>query len=750
MLQNLYLFSTGRALQQFYMQQPQILMPYAMLWGEFLQKFFITDKRILPQNFRKIFLSIASTKVETRSLEFSTNFLQFLHDCDFVLPFFDELAHANVDFKKLATCDTYDEYGDHLMVLEQLYKAYLSELNQYGFCDLTLQKGEFLVEMLAVYEKIEFFLDGFLSAYECSILDSIAAHRPLILHIESDCYNLETLKDITLCNIQENYRYIIDFNHKKIIHQSAKKQKTRTINGYAFATPLNQVALCLDTLSSWIAQGIDANDIAIVLPDEKFKDFLKLFDIHRNFNYAMGESQSQSHSYHKLESLFNFLTSKEILENIPSEFACAASIDECGLDAVQRLMQIFSTDANMVSLLEDLHTLYAEIADLLAPLHLTEMLQIILLEIAHRRIDDIGGGKIRVLGILETRGIDIKAVIVLNMNDGLIPRPNNKDIFLNSSIRKHAGLPTYKDRENLQKHYYYSLLYNAEHSVISWVNNDMHYESTLILEQEMQQWLHINRIDGETLYKNTLFPHSIVIKNNIETFTMPLPKDFRLSYSKLKTFLQCKSAFYYRYIEKLEEVDNQHSKIGLFIHHCLAESYKSSQNPKQRQKTCYDMLSCASLHDVDTFEIKLIGRYLESFFQQEQARYEKGIRTKAIEQHFHCELNGFGIDGIIDRIDTDENGLILIDYKLRKNFAPDSKDGMQLALYAEALKQDNNDAIHSVFYDLYKSRFIDMPEKSHALLFQTLDAMKGEIQFYPTKNSSCRFCPYKEICGLHT
>ncbi|MDE6044263.1 MAG: hypothetical protein K2F85_01950, partial [Helicobacter sp.] len=174
-MQTLYLFANSRALQQFYTQHRELRLPEAMLWSAFLRRFFVCEgaknqSRALPSAFRKIFLSSASANVDVSALEFDSNFLAFLQDGDFIFPFLDELATSNVSLEELEKYDTYDEYGDHLHVLRQLLQAYLAKLSEYGFVDSTLQKGRFVAEMLDIYERIEFFVDGFLSVYERTIL----------------------------------------------------------------------------------------------------------------------------------------------------------------------------------------------------------------------------------------------------------------------------------------------------------------------------------------------------------------------------------------------------------------------------------------------------------------------------------------------------------------------------------------------------------------------------------------------------
>ncbi|MDE7255683.1 MAG: PD-(D/E)XK nuclease family protein, partial [Helicobacter sp.] len=554
------------------------------------------------------------------------------------------------------------------------------------------------------------------------------------------------------CALDSNHRYTLDFGTKQILHAEPIANHTRKIAGYAFSNPLNQAALCFDTIARWVQSGIDAEDIIVVLPDESFKDTLKLFDTHRNLNFAMGQSQRELPTYQTLQALLDFLcapSESEPLE-IPTTWQHASAIDATGIDALAALAVILGEDAELVKLLEEFCVFYAQIAPLLAARSLAEMLKLVLLELDSRRVDDVGGGKVRVMGILETRGVAFKAVIVLNMNEGLVPRPNDKELFLNTAIRKAAHLPTHKDRENLQKHYYYALLRASEHAVLAWIENDEHNESSLVLEQEIGDVFCIERLDGEALYKHSLFGTSREIVQEPERLTLTLPSDFRLSFSKIQSFVQCPNQFYYRYIEQLEAEDSGNAELGLLAHRALAHAYKTQKTPKERERVFYETLAKAPLAGTQRFDSNVVGHYLRAFFASEQNRYDSGARTHAIEQRFYVTLDGFGIEGVIDRIDIEKDGsLHIIDYKLKKLVSHKAEDSMQLALYAQALKNRGAAEILTSFYDLYQNRLFAVDcTQGAALLAQTLQKLKGTIEIAPKINPACRYCAYKAICGL--
>ncbi len=95
------------------------------------------------------------------------------------------------------------------------------------------------------------------------------------------------------------------------------------------------------------------------------------------------------------------------------------------------------------------------------------------------KIDDVRGGKITVIGALESRGVEFKGVVVVDFNDDFVPTIPAKDMFLNSNIRKLAKLPTRGDREAHQKQLYKRLLERAEIATIIYSRSENRESSSI-------------------------------------------------------------------------------------------------------------------------------------------------------------------------------------------------------------------------------------------------------------------------------
>ncbi|HEY3388588.1 MAG TPA: hypothetical protein VGK38_03385, partial [Prolixibacteraceae bacterium] len=69
---------------------------------------------------------------------------------------------------------------------------------------------------------------------------------------------------------------------------------------------------------------------------------------------------------------------------------------------------------------------------------------------------------LQVMGILETRTLDFKNLIILSMNDGIMPKISSTGSFIPYNLRRVFGLPTIEEQNAMYAYYFYRLLQRAE------------------------------------------------------------------------------------------------------------------------------------------------------------------------------------------------------------------------------------------------------------------------------------------------
>ena len=73
-------------------------------------------------------------------------------------------------------------------------------------------------------------------------------------------------------------------------------------------------------------------------------------------------------------------------------------------------------------------------------LSLSNLIDLFLLELGGLKLDDVSGGKVTAMGLLESRGLQFDGVIIIDFNDDLVPKRVENEMFLNAALRARAGL----------------------------------------------------------------------------------------------------------------------------------------------------------------------------------------------------------------------------------------------------------------------------------------------------------------------
>ena len=73
---------------------------------------------------------------------------------------------------------------------------------------------------------------------------------------------------------------------------------------------------------------------------------------------------------------------------------------------------------------------------------------------------------LQIMGTLETRGLDFKDVVIVSMNEGLMPRRSRAKSFIPENIRKGYGLPPSRYSEDIFAYYFYRLISRADKATL--------------------------------------------------------------------------------------------------------------------------------------------------------------------------------------------------------------------------------------------------------------------------------------------
>jgi len=572
--------------------------------------------------------------------------------------------------------------------------------------------------------------------------------------------------------LEEGYEYEISLNSKSII---AKTKRSSYTNIYceSLSESLLQVSFIKQKVYEFVKKGYKAEHIAVILPDEKIAQKLKSFDEKSNFNFAMGESFKYTRMYEKLNASMQALDQKS-KENF-------ARLDRVGDELYIKLLSIYHKDLSEVDIIgflkeyqeefsnkrelkiykEELYS-FKNILVYMPGMSVKSLLSLFIQRLASRSLDDVRGGKVTVMGVLETRSVKFDAVIIVDFSDANVPKKSDKDMFLNTHIRQSASLPTMSDRENLQKHYYDLLISNSKEVAICYVDSSQSNGSRFLKQlgiEEKNEYSELN-------YAEILFQSSPLLKREDKDIVQDYSfKDKKISPTRLKIFLTCKRKYYYRYVEHINSHDipkdmPKEYEIGNHVHSALASLYKKKNSYSSVEALQKDLNKELELvqgdSELDTYLIAMQKKRLKKFCSLEVTRFDAGWKVFACEESFECNFAGATLIGNIDRIDKRENEIYVLDYKTgsyvlyNKNNFPDAND-FQLEFYY-LLSAGLGNVVGCAFYDLKDSKIVDEPfleEKLAVLESNIKDLLKIEsVNFELCEDlKSCLYCEFKTICG---
>jgi CRISPR/Cas system-associated exonuclease Cas4 (RecB family) len=195
---------------------------------------------------------------------------------------------------------------------------------------------------------------------------------------------------------------------------------------------------------------------------------------------------------------------------------------------------------------------------------------------------------IQIMGILETRTLDFKNLIILSVNEGVLPAISQGSSFIPFSLREAFGLPSVNYQESIYAYHFYRLLQRAENVTFIYNSNSeglrsgemsrfliqMKYEPALKPEfVDLNFEIRTQGVIRETLERTEA--HSQALSSRF----LERSKGSFLSPSAINTWLNCRMKFYYRYVNGLREPDMvspdiDPAMLGSILHEIMKSIYQ--------------------------------------------------------------------------------------------------------------------------------------------------------------------------------
>lgn len=367
---------------------------------------------------------------------------------------------------------------------------------------------------------------------------------------------------------------------------------------------------------------------------------------------------------------------------------------------------------------------------------------------------------LQVMGMLETRNIDFKNVILLSTNEGILPSGKTFNSFIPFDIKREFNLPTHIEKDAVYAYHFYRLVQNAENIYILYNTETNEFGSgeksrfVTQIENELVGFSNVNINDKIITYPTLTkgFEQYKIEKSEEVLAKITAFFERGVSPSALNSFMNCPLDFYYNYVLRINEVEEveeavEMSTFGTVIHNVLEQLYLPFLENKlvltatdvEKMKIQVEELTTAefiaekfSLNDLKsgknliTFNIAL--DYINSFLKNEirfLTTEKPQLLIKQLEKEFRYQLD-FNqtkvlLKGKADRIDSFNSKVRIIDYKTGSVEPNDLK----IKELEDVL--DKQKAFQVLFYAYLYSKENDV---SHLALNSGIIALKKKNDFY--------------------
>lgn len=317
---------------------------------------------------------------------------------------------------------------------------------------------------------------------------------------------------------------------------------------------------------------------------------------------------------------------------------------------------------------------------------------------------------LQVMGVLETRNLDFRHLILLSTNEGQLPKNGGDSSFIPYNLRKAFGMTTIEHKIAVYAYYFYRLLQRAEKVTLMYNNSSdglNRGEWSRFMLQFLIEWKHPILLQTLQAKQSPQGSTAITLPKTPEVmqkmwhrFSLEANKDALLSPSALNCYLDCTLRFYFKYVARLkapEEVnaDIDSATFGSIFHLAAENIYKDlTAHGKVINKETIEALlkhplklesyvdnafkelffhipqeEKSEYNGTQLINSEVIVRYLRQLLKHDYAyapfTFEASEKDVFEEVSIHTPNGDLTtrIGGVIDRMDSKDGILRIVDYK---------------------------------------------------------------------------------------
>lgn len=350
---------------------------------------------------------------------------------------------------------------------------------------------------------------------------------------------------------------------------------------------------------------------------------------------------------------------------------------------------------------------------------------------------------LQVMGVLESRNLDFRRVIICDVNEGSFPPGGGITSMIPFNLRRAFNLPVQEQNDAIYAYTFYRLLHRAEEVHLIYTTAGDQGKAT-----EMSRFIQQMRVELQVeepqsvLVPVQMTPSQPITIEKTEVVMASLSRYFknevapeeskRFSASAINMYLDCRLRFYLRYVAELKEKEEVVTEIdpmtfGTLLHRAIELLYAIDEGKDHRDIDSHGIdrlrpqIPAAVEVAIREFYRKEEGEVLELSGQLQIARevfvkYLEAIldydqkngdfRVIGLEKAYEAGLvietatgkKEVALGGVIDRMDRKDGVIRLLDYKTGK----DTKTVASIAsLFDREDKKRNKAAMQTMLYAFF-------------------------------------------------
>lgn len=323
---------------------------------------------------------------------------------------------------------------------------------------------------------------------------------------------------------------------------------------------------------------------------------------------------------------------------------------------------------------------------------------------------------LQVMGMLETRLLDFSDIIMISVNEGLLPRGKHQTTFIPDEVRSQFGMQRYSERTAVFAYHFYRLMQRVENAWLLYNTEGDELgggEKSRFISQLLHEMPKVNpgfRVTEQTLSVvpgNTNAGEISIAKSPGVLARLRQLADRGLSPTALAMYMKCRLQFYFSQVLRISEPEQVSETIdaatlGEIVHDALHKVYDVKKDVLITPEVLAAMLPSAVIHVREAFSskfntgelstgknlliVKVAENMVKRFLSAEKKHLEQtktSIEILMLEEELHSmveiadpltgEVFNVKLHGKADRIDRVGGITRIIDYKTGKVEAKDLK-----------------------------------------------------------------------------